>query len=189
MNFAHPEHFAKRFTRDIVPTQNAYTWQFSVDASQDAEATLTWNNSALSSTTKDIFLLDVSRQTLVSMKESMSYSFNPKESSTFKVFFGEDLRIAPERVQLGKAYPNPTSGTTMIAFSLPEAGGTDQLVTLDLVDGVGRPMGTISQGRFNPGYHEVAFDAGELNAGFYAYRLTVQGKQGKISHVNKLIIK
>lgn len=189
MNFAHPEFFAKRFTRDVVPTQNAYTWEFSVDATLEGETTLNWDNSAFSSAAKDIFLLDVTRQVLVSMKEASSYSFNPKESANFKVFFGEDLRIAPERVQLGKAYPNPTSGLTTVAFSLPESEGMNQLVTMDIVDATGRPLGILKQGYFNPGYHEVAFDAKELNIGFYLYRLSVQGQKGKTSHVNKLIIK
>jgi photosystem II stability/assembly factor-like uncharacterized protein len=189
MNFAHPEFFAKRFTRDVVPTQNAYTWEFSVDAALGEKTTLNWDNSAFSSSTKDIFLLDVTRQVLLSMKETNSYSFNPKESANFKVFFGEDLRIAPERVQLGKAYPNPTSGLTTVAFSLPESEGMNQQVTLDIVDATGRPMGVLKQGLFNPGYHEVAFDAKELTIGFYLYRLSVQGQKGKTSHVNKLIIK
>jgi hypothetical protein len=60
---------------------------------------------------------------------------------------------------------------------------------MDIVDATGRLIGVLKQGYFNPGYHEIAFDAKELNIGFYLYRLSVQGQKGKTSHVNKLIIK
>jgi hypothetical protein len=188
MNFNHPEFFAHHFTRDVVPTQDNFTWEFSVDSNLEGQAELTWDNSPLSGS-KDIFLLDISRQKLVNMKETGSYSFNPKESANFRVYFGDNLRIAPDKVHLGKAYPNPTSGLTLMAFSLPESGGLNQQVTLDIVDAMGREMGTITQGHFNPGYHEITWDAKELHNGFYTYRLTVQGKQGRAIQVNKLIIK
>jgi hypothetical protein len=50
-------------------------------------------------------------------------------------------------------------------------------VTLDIVDAMGRELGTISHGRFNPGFHEVSWNAKELNNGFYTYRLTVQASR------------
>lgn len=189
INFDHPEHFQKRFTRDIVPTQSTHTWDFTVDSNLEGQAEISWDNSAFAFGAKNLFLLDISRQKLVNMAQTGSYSFNPKESANFKVYFGDNLRIAPDKVHLGKAYPNPTSGITVMTFSLPESGGIDQLVTLDVIDAMGRTMGTISQGRFNPGYHEVSWNAKELNNGFYTYRLTVQSKQGRAIQVNKLVIK
>jgi hypothetical protein len=188
-NFAHPEHFAKRFTRDIVPTQNEYTWNFSVDTNLDGEAEIFWDNSAFANGTKEIFLFDQNRQRLIDMKTVSRYSFNPKESVNFKVYFGENLKIVPESVLLGKAFPNPTSGTTNIAFSLPDSGGQNQFVTLDILDATGRTMGVIAQGRFQPGFYETGFSAKDFNNGFYTYRLTVQNSRGTNTLVNKLIIK
>lgn len=189
MNFSHPEHFAKRFTRDVVPTQETYTWSFTVDANQAGKARLTWDNTALSSAQNDVFLLDITLQKLVNMKETGSYFFDPKESANFRIYFGGNLKIAPESVFLGKAYPNPTSGLTTVAFSLPESGGLNQQVSLDIIDAMGKAAGTISQGSYVPGYHEVSWDAKTLSSGFYTYRLTVNGKQGKTTQVTKLIIK
>ncbi|HEY0652318.1 MAG TPA: FG-GAP-like repeat-containing protein [Chryseosolibacter sp.] len=188
-NFAHPEHFAKRFTRDIVPTQDTYTWNFTVDSNLEGEAQVSWDNSSFADGSKEIVLLDVARQVVVDMRKVSSYSFNPKESVNFKVYFGENLKIAPETVLLGKAFPNPTSGNTNIAFSLPDSGGQDQFVTLDILDATGRTLGTIAQGRYQPGFYEAVFNAKELNNGFYTYRLTVQNARGRNTIINKLIIK
>jgi photosystem II stability/assembly factor-like uncharacterized protein len=188
-NFAHPEHFAKRFTRDVVTTQNEYTWNFSVDTNLEGDAEIFWDNTAFQNGSKEIFLFDQNRQKLIDMRAVSHYSFNPKESVNFKVYFGENLRIAPESVLLGKAFPNPTSGNTNIAFSLPDAGGQNQFVTLEILDATGRTMGTIAQGRYQPGFYEAAFDAKQLNNGFYTYRLTVQNSKGRNTITNKLIIK
>jgi hypothetical protein len=189
MNFKHPEHIAGNFTREIVPTQDNYTWDFTVDSNLNGMATLNWNNAPLMTSGKDIFLLDVGTQHLIDMKENGTYSFDPKESSKFRIYFGDNLSIAPERVQLGKAYPNPTSGYTAIPFSLPETGGLNQSVALEVMDAMGRPVGTIKEGQYNPGYYEADFDAKELMNGFYTYRLTVRNRKGLTTEVNKLIVK
>jgi photosystem II stability/assembly factor-like uncharacterized protein len=189
MNFNHPEHMAKRFTRDVVPTRENYTWDFSVNSNLPGIAELRWNNVPLRSSGKDLFLLDVGAQKLVNMKEIATFRFDPKEGGKFRIYYGQDLKIAPERVQLGKAYPNPTNGLTTIGFSLPETGGLNQSVILDIADGMGRVIGTIAETRLNPGYHESAFDAREIMTGFYTYRLTVKNLRGQTIEVNKLIIK
>ena len=189
LNFDHPEHIAKRFTRDIVPTQENYIWDFTVDSNLEGMAELLWNNAPLMTSGKDIFLLDVNSQTLVNMKETGSVKFDPRSSRRFRIYFGENLKISPEAVHLGRAYPNPASGLTTIAFSLPETGGLGQSVTLDIVDAMGHVVGTIQQGRYDPGFHQAAVDVSEITKGFYTYRLSVQNHNGRTIEVNKLIIK
>ncbi len=189
MSVAHPEHVSKKFSGDVVPTAPAHTWDFNVDSNLDGMAEMTWDQQKLQDARRELFLLDVARQVLVDMKKVGSYAFNPKESSSFRLYFGEDLKIAPERILLGKAFPNPTAGVTTIGFSLPETGGRDQSVSLDVIDQMGRTLGTIVRGRFNPGFNEASFEANTLPNGFYTYRLTVQNSQGRQVLVNKLIIK
>lgn len=189
MNFPHPEHIARNFTREVVPSLENYTWEFTVDSNLDGAAELTWNNAPLLSSGKDLFLLDLSTQQLIDMKETGSHTFSARESSRFRIYYGDNLSIAPERVQLGKAWPNPTNGHTVIGFSLPETGGLNQSVSLQLMDAMGRPVQTIKQARLNPGYYETSFDAKGLVNGFYTYRLTVKNRKGQTTEVNKLIIK
>ena len=137
----------------------------------------------------EYFLFDVNSQTLVNMKETGSVKFDPRSSRRFRIYFGENLKISPEAVHLGRAYPNPASGLTTIAFSLPETGGLGQSVTLDIVDAMGHVVGTIQQGRYDPGFHQAAVDVSEITKGFYTYRLSVQNHNGRTIEVNKLIIK
>ncbi len=71
-------------------------------------------------------------------------------------------------------HPNPFNATTMISFSLPEAG----LVNLRVYDVMGR-----EDGHRNAGTHEVTWDASDLTSGVYLYQLqagdfTVSGKIG-----------
>jgi hypothetical protein len=188
MNFEHPEFMAKRFSQDIVPSQNSFIWNFDVSSNLTGNADLTWDHSALASATKDLFLLDVSSQRLINMKETGVYSFDPKESSSFRIYFGEKLTVLPDRIHLGKAFPNPTFGTTTIPFTLSESGGASQFVELAVFDLTGRNAATLLHGRYNPGFHEVTWNARDLTPGFYTYRLTVQGQNGKKVQVNKLII-
>src|SRR5690606_40560619 len=118
-----------------------------------------------------------------------SYRFDPRGSSRFRIYYGDNVNPLPEQVSLGEAYPNPTRGLTTIAFSLPETGGLQQSVLLELTDAMGRGIQAIRQGRFDPGYHQAEFDATDLRSGFYTYRLTVSNRDGKRTEVNKLIIK
>lgn len=189
VNFSHPEHIAKNFTRDIVPTQKNYTWDFTIDSNLEGLAEITWNNAPLATSGKDIFLLDVRSQKLINMKETTKHVFDPNSSSRFRIYYGNDLYIAPEKVRLGDAYPNPTSGLTTIAFSLPETGGVNQSVSLEILDNLGRTISRVKQGLFNPGYHEASFDATGMVNGFYTYRLNVTNGNGRVTQVNKLIIK
>jgi hypothetical protein len=189
MSVNHPEHVSKKFSGDVVPVSPAHTWDFNIDSNLQGVAEISWNNFAFENATRQLFMLDVARQVVVDMRKAGSYKFDPKESVNFRLFFGENLKLTAEKIVLGKAFPNPTSGVTSVGFSLPDNGGQDQFVTLDLVDPMGRSVGTIVQGRFTPGFNHTTFETNNLPGGFYTYRLTVQNSKGTNIVVNKLIIK
>jgi hypothetical protein len=65
-------------------------------------------------------------------------------------------------------YPNPFSRQTTISFQLAASGH----VTLKIYDALGRPVRTLVDGRENFGSHSVSYDASQLPAGLYFYRLT-----------------
>jgi hypothetical protein len=188
INFAR-ESVSKRIARDIVPTKDNFSWDFSLASNQSGTVEMYWNNEPLTQSVNEIYLLDISRQTLVDMRQRNNYSFNARESSQFKIYYGKDLHIAPVRTTFGNAYPNPTSGMTNIGFSLPESNGLRQSVSVELIDNMGRALETVVQGEYRPGYHEASFDMRQMSSGLYTLRMNVSGTEGKIVQVKKLVVK
>jgi spore coat protein A len=80
-------------------------------------------------------------------------------------------------VQLGRSYPNPTSGVAHISFRLVARAN----VRLVVEDVAGRRVADLLERSFEPGPHEVMWggqrSTGEMAApGVYFYRLMVDGK-------------
>ncbi len=192
MNFNHPEHFVKQFARDIMPLQPEYTWSFKVDGNQPGVASMNWDNESLNIGGKDLYLMDESKQKVVDMKRNNTYSFDAKASSNFKIYYGDDLekKIKPTKILLGKAYPNPSSGVTTVAFTLADQR-TPYHVSLDIIDGMGRRVVTLVNGTYESGFYTSEWDASQqaATAGLYLYRLTVTGERGQETQIQKIIIK
>jgi hypothetical protein len=74
---------------------------------------------------------------------------------------------APRQFSLGQNFPNPFNPTTVIPFDLPEKLS----IKLTLYNLLGEAVQVISIGEFNPGHHEVSFNASRLAAGLYFYKL------------------
>lgn len=192
MNFSHPEHVAKRFARDVVPVQSEYTWEFTIDSNMDGPAVLQWDNTGIGNNANDLFLLDAKTQTLVNMRETNRYSFTPKESSSFKLFFGINLsaKIKPSKILLGQAYPNPTQGIVTFPFSLPDESPGYQ-VSLEVFDMMGKKVNTIIKDTFVPGFYNSEWDPSlsDLSNGIYTYRLEVSSPKGVESQSGKIMIR
>jgi uncharacterized protein (DUF1501 family) len=78
----------------------------------------------------------------------------------------------PMALGLRQNYPNPFNPSTKIAFTT-----NGESVEIKVYDSLGREIQTLADGSFAPGYHEVTFDAGDLPAGVYYYRLQSGGFQ------------
>ncbi len=192
MSVAHPEHFMKRFARDVVSTQTDFTWEYSVKASLDARANLSWDNSAFGDNAKELYLFDLVLQKAIDMRMESSYTFNPIESNRFKIYFGEKLKdkIRPDKILLGKAYPNPSTGVSVVPFTLPDQGGSYQ-VRLEVFNMLGQKITTLVDSQYKPGFYNVEWNTTEanLNNGLYTYRLVVSGQNLKDVQSGKIILK
>lgn len=69
-------------------------------------------------------------------------------------------------------YPNPFNPSTIIRFTVPEAGH----VSLKVFDLLGREIATLLNEERAAGTHRVSFDAGRLPSGVYFYKLESAGK-------------
>jgi hypothetical protein len=191
MSFSHPEHFLKKTTRDVVPTQGEYNWEFTVDTNTEGIAQLIWDNSRFGSNTKELYLYDIGNGLLVNMREQNTYSFNPANTSLFKIYFGEDLKskIKPEGIGLGQAYPNPSQGNVTIPFTLPE-NQYQYDVVLEVYNVMGQKITTLVDGQLRPGFYSYVWEAGQphVSTGMHIYRLKVSDRNRSEALNGQIII-
>lgn len=73
----------------------------------------------------------------------------------------------PKSFFVEQNYPNPFNPSTTIRFGLPAASD----VSIKVFDILGRHVATIFEGRKKAGEHRLLFDASNLSAGIYAYKI------------------
>jgi len=86
----------------------------------------------------------------------------------------------PDDHELMQNHPNPFNPITSIDFALKTAG----MVNLSVYDMNGRQISEVVNGNMNAGYHTVEFNAVDLPAGIYIYRITA----GDFTSVRKMIL-
>ncbi len=106
----------------------------------------------------------------------------PLSDLSWTLYGWDDVETAsePADFKLFGAYPNPFNPAATIAFALPQAAN----VSLKMFDVNGREVALLAQGWYNPGFHQVRFEAGELPSGIYFCRL----KAGKRSFTGKMLL-
>ncbi len=86
----------------------------------------------------------------------------------------------PGEYALNQNYPNPFNPTTSIGFALVKSGE----VSFGVYDMNGRLVSELTNGRLEAGYHSFDFDASDLPAGIYTYRLSA----GEFSSAKKMVL-
>ncbi|MGB6122452.1 MAG: T9SS type A sorting domain-containing protein [Bacteroidota bacterium] len=92
----------------------------------------------------------------------------------------------PGEIQLWQNYPNPFNPTTSIQFSLP----TRSLVTVEVVDVLGRVVATLADDEFAAGLHQMRWDA-RTASGIYFARLSaapVDRPEARTVKVRKMML-
>ncbi|MBZ0200147.1 MAG: T9SS type A sorting domain-containing protein [Ignavibacteriaceae bacterium] len=117
------------------------------------------------------------------------YSYRLKQidfSGQFEYSSEAEVSVnSPTEFVLDQNYPNPFNPSTSIKYSL----AVDSKITLKVFNVVGQEVATLLQGNMAAGFHEVKFDASNLNSGVYFYRLEASGLDGKtFSSVKKMIL-
>jgi len=78
----------------------------------------------------------------------------------------------PQTVELSEAYPNPFNARTTIPFSLPQSSR----VSIEVYDMLGRKVADVVDDVLSAGYHSAVWDASNLSAGVYIYRLSTDSE-------------
>jgi len=191
IRFPHKEYSYPYFTRDVVPTQEEYIWEFEIatDITEDM-LTFNWYNSYFGTSDKELVLYDVTNQNLIDMYHNDSYSFWSGQSSKFKVYYGNqtfiEQSIMPEKLILGKAYPNPFTGSIYIPFSIPNTN-EDYHVSLKIYDFLGRVIEEVINGYYQAGIYKGSWDGSKLPVGIYFYSLEASNSKYSMFIKNKLL--
>jgi hypothetical protein len=105
------------------------------------------------------------------LSNSSSYYYRLKQvdndgsyeySKTIEVVLG-----TPTEYELGQNYPNPFNPSTLISFTLPEAGYTSLIV----YNSLGQEVAELVNNQLEAGSHQYNFDAKNLTSGIYFYKL------------------
>ena len=86
----------------------------------------------------------------------------------------------PQSFLLLQNYPNPFNPTTVIEYTIINAG----MVSLTVYNNLGQEVATLVNKEQTPGFYEVEFNAQHLTSGIYFYRLTV----GSSTQTKKLML-
>jgi len=90
------------------------------------------------------------------------------------------LKGNPDKFILNQNYPNPFNPSTVLSYNLK----TDAEVKLTVFNLVGQSVQVLVDGFQSTGYYEVNFDATNLPAGIYLYKLQV----GEYSSVKRMTL-
>ncbi len=91
-----------------------------------------------------------------------------------------DFKGNPDKFELNQNYPNPFNPSTQLSYVLK----VDGEVKLTVFNVVGQSVRLLVDGYQTAGYYEVMFDANELPAGIYLYKLQV----GNYSSVKRMTL-
>lgn len=91
-----------------------------------------------------------------------------------------DFKGNPDKFVLNQNYPNPFNPSTVLSYNLK----TDGAVKLTVFNLVGQSVRVLVDDFQTSGYYEVTFDANDLPAGIYLYKLQV----GAYSSVKRMTL-
>ncbi len=191
LKFAHPEHFLKNSTRDIVPSQPEYKWGFSFETNIDDAAELSWDNAIFGNNEKELILFDVEKGVMINMRNTSSYLIGKRRSAKpFEIYFGENMSSKIQsKVILGAAYPNPGSKEIFVPFTLPE-NKSSYLVSLEIFDVLGRKISTLVEKSLGSGNYTTTWEPkSENESGLYTVRLIVSNENRADTFYQKIILK
>jgi uncharacterized lipoprotein YddW (UPF0748 family) len=129
--------------------------------------------------------------------DAMMIMINRKLSPNVVVTDIEDYEITKEELptefRLEQNYPNPFNSSTKIRFAistspqtplLNKERGRGEVISLKVLDVLGREVTTLVNEEKPAGIYEVEFDASKLSSGIYFYQLRV----GEFTQTKKMIL-
>lgn len=111
--------------------------------------------------------------------DKAGFNFNNMIISSHSTGIGEDLLVG-RQFRLMQNYPNPFNPSTTIGFAIP----ADDYVKIGIYNVNGQLVKTLLDRKMPAGNHELIFDAGNLAAGIYLYKINT----GKYAESKKMVL-
>lgn len=180
------KHAGMQLTKDVVPTQENFAWEFTVESNMaDRNTTLSWDNSYFGSD-KNIYLLEEETHLITDMREKSFFNFGRATSGKFKVIFGTQEfakeQLIPSRVILYDPYPNPFVTKVIIEYSLPEVA-TQKQGSIKIYNALGQEVHSMNTS-LQPGTATCTWENEKETTGIYLVRLTI-GDQTVVKKIIK----
>lgn len=162
---------------ELIPSENLYyiKWANVIVTPEPVLAYQPSEGDKISITDYYIFLVGDSVQFSKWYAGSVFYPFNWTDLTSTEEFNPQNLTYS-----LYQNFPNPFNPVTKITWQSPESSRQ----TIKVFDVLGREIVTLVDEELPPGNHEIEFDARDLTAGIYFYRLSA----GKFSETKKMIL-
>ena len=181
ISFAHPEHFAEKFARDIVTLKDNNIWEFMAESNmRPGKTTLSWNNVRLPDHDKMLILYDINANKAIDMTVNKSFAFTLDRQRGFKILYGNRAFVENELNNIVAkslpAYPNPFSDHVSIPISLPYSTGTYQ-VEWEIFDLLGNRVYNQKLSNIDYGQIELQWNSDNIQhikKGMYIYKIKVR---------------
>ncbi|MDN5205274.1 T9SS type A sorting domain-containing protein [Fulvivirgaceae bacterium BMA10] len=197
MNFDHPEHFASKFSSDIVPSKASHTWDFEIESNENGEVVLSWDKVDLDIHDVQLLLYDIASEKVIDMLSSTSHKIDLNGKRRFKIYYGDDNfieeNLRPESIVLGQNYPNPFTAETTIPFTLSDVHDNYD-IEVSVFNTLGQRVSQIAKDSFRPGFYEISWDGkndrgDKQPSGIYIYKLSVQSGEFKREIHGRAVLK
>jgi hypothetical protein len=121
-------------------------------------ATLSWNPLVMGDNEVELYLYDPATAIRIDMKKQSSYTFRPTGSYPLQFHYtSENAPIAPSKIVIGAAAPNPFSQAVSIPFTLSDVFDKYP-VQIQVIDGMGRNIKTLFSGELASGFHRAEWN-------------------------------
>ncbi len=173
------------FTKEVVPTQDRFTWEFEVRQTGEEIVKLQWPVIE-EKRDKKLFLLDLATQRLIDMTKENEITLS-SESKSLRVIFGDQNYInqvlEKELPAIGLPYPNPAHAEVKIPIFISESLDNSNVV-VRVYNSLGEEVTTLVDDHFRKGYHLLNWKPTEPG-GLYVVTMKVgSGEERRV----KLII-
>ena len=173
----HPKQlYDMSYTKDVVPTQQEHTWNFSTESNQDGEnITLAWDNSNFGNGGEQLWLMDVETGSVWDMRKESKVVVNYSPIRRWRVAFGSEAYVKdvtlPEQSSLIAVYPSPFDNEISMEVAIVEP----TVVKLDILDLTGKNVKALMNQQMNKGRYITKWEdtnngSEDIASGLYIVR-------------------